>query len=75
MLSKLEGIEVVDDHTIKFTTKEPFAPFKQAINHTTDIYDEAFVQIKCGMTEKEIGQLFVEGMKKRGVQAAVYRYL
>lgn len=24
---KIEGIEVVDDHTIKFTTKEPFAPF------------------------------------------------
>jgi peptide/nickel transport system substrate-binding protein len=24
---KVAGIEVVDDHTIKFTTKEPFAPF------------------------------------------------
>ncbi|MGM0837273.1 MAG: M24 family metallopeptidase [Bacillota bacterium] len=40
---------------------------QRAIDLTTDIYEEIFQLIKHGMTEKEIGQLFVEGMKKRGV--------
>ncbi|MCF6138419.1 M24 family metallopeptidase [Pseudalkalibacillus berkeleyi] len=40
---------------------------KTAIKHTTDIFDEAFRQMSVGMSEKEIGQLFVEGMEKRGV--------
>ncbi|MCF6408930.1 M24 family metallopeptidase [Pseudalkalibacillus salsuginis] len=40
---------------------------KKSINHTTDIFEEAFAKMEAGMTEKEIGQLFVDGMKKRGV--------
>jgi Xaa-Pro aminopeptidase len=40
---------------------------QKAIDLTNEIYEEAFQNIRCGMTEIEIGQLFVDGMKKRGV--------
>ncbi|WP_057765420.1 M24 family metallopeptidase [Cytobacillus praedii] len=70
-VERLAKIEVSSEVILKklrsIKTPSELENIKQAINHTTDIYDEAFVQIKCGMTEKEIGQLFVEGMKKRGV--------
>ncbi len=39
----------------------------KAIEITQDIYEEVFAGITVGMTEKEIGDLFVEGMKKRDV--------
>lgn len=38
-----------------------------AIQMTCDIYDEVFTKVHVGMTEKEIGDLFVDGMKSRGV--------
>lgn len=44
---------------------------KKAVEITCDIYDEAFRQIKIGMTELEIGALFVEEMKKRGVTSGL----
>jgi len=40
---------------------------KEAIRITQEIYDEVFSQVKCGMSEIEIADLFVEGMKKRNV--------
>ncbi|WP_407270120.1 M24 family metallopeptidase [Radiobacillus sp. PE A8.2] len=40
---------------------------KKAVELTVEVYEAVFNQIVCGMTEKEIGLLFVEEMKKRGV--------
>lgn len=38
-----------------------------SIQLTNDIYDEVFAKVKVGMSEQEIGDLFVEGMKARDV--------
>lgn len=40
---------------------------QKAIDLTLDIYAEVFSQIRCGMTEKQIGERFVAGMRARGV--------
>lgn len=40
---------------------------REAVRITQDIYDEVFTKVTCGMSEIEIAELFVEGMKKRGV--------
>ncbi|SKC36661.1 M24 family metallopeptidase [Maledivibacter halophilus] len=39
----------------------------ESIKITQDIYDEVFSKVTCGMSEMEIADLFVEGMKKRNV--------
>jgi Xaa-Pro aminopeptidase len=44
---------------------------QQAIHVTLDIYDEVFAKLRCGMTEKEIGGLFIEGMRARGVCSGI----
>lgn len=44
---------------------------KKAIEITQIIYSEVFSQIKCGMSEIEIGDLFVKGMKKYDVTNGV----
>ncbi|MEA5012006.1 MAG: Xaa-Pro peptidase family protein [Angelakisella sp.] len=38
-----------------------------AIDMTLEIYDEVFAQMHAGMTERQVGQLFVDGMRKRNV--------
>lgn len=48
---------------------------RQAIKVTQDIYAEVFEQMRVGMTEKDVGQLFVDGMNKRGVINAIDRTL
>src|SRR5690625_5110818 len=48
---------------------------RQAIKVTQDIYAEVFAQMRVGMTEKDVGQLFVDGMNKRGVINAIDRTL
>ncbi len=40
---------------------------KKAINITLEIYEEVFDRLKVGLSEYEVGEMFVEGMKKRGV--------
>lgn len=40
---------------------------KKAIQITTEIYDAAFARIKVGMSEIEIGELFVDEMRRRNV--------
>lgn len=40
---------------------------QKAIDITLDIYDEVFTNTRAGMTEYEIGQMFIAGMEKRGV--------
>ncbi len=46
---------------------------KKAIQITEDIYAEVFAQTHSGMTESEIGELFIAGMKKRGVVNGITR--
>ena len=46
---------------------EEIRRIQKAVDITLDIYAEAFAQIKPGLTEKQIGQLFVQAMEKRGV--------
>lgn len=48
---------------------------QRAIDITLDIYDEVFAKIRKGMTEIEIGQLFVDGMIARGVVNGITRKL
>lgn len=68
---RLQAIEVSSEVILKeirgIKTDEEIKRLQKAIDITIEIYDEAIQQIRCGMTEIEIGQLFVEGMKKRGV--------
>ena len=46
---------------------QEIAYIQKAIDITLDIYDEVFAQLKKGMSEIEIGNLFVEGLVKRDV--------
>ena len=48
---------------------------QKAIDITLDIYEEVFPRIRKGMTEIEIGQLFVDGMIARGVVNGISRKL
>ncbi len=48
---------------------------QKAIDITLDIYDEVFGLLKKGMSEIEIGQLFVDGMIRRGVVNGITRKL
>ena len=52
-------------HSVKTSTEVEC--LRRCIQITTDIYDEVFSRIKRGMTEKQVGDLFVEGMKARNV--------
>lgn len=68
MLDKIQisSEDIIQDlRSVKTDTE--LKKIKKAIDITTEIYDEVFTKVKCGMTEKEIGDLFVEGMKKRNV--------
>lgn len=51
------------------------AYIQQAIDITLDIYDEVFGKVRKGMTEIEIGDLFVQGMIARGVVNGITRTL
>ena len=46
---------------------EELACLRKAIELTTQIYDEAFGRIRVGMSEIEVGELFVSAMKDRNV--------
>ncbi len=48
-------------------TPQEVSYIQKAIDITLDIYDEVFAQLKKGMSEIEIGDLFVEAMVKRDV--------
>jgi Xaa-Pro dipeptidase len=68
---KLLEIEVSSEEILKrlrsVKTESELECIQKAIDYTTTIFDEVFTQIQCGMTEIEIGDLFVTAMKKRGV--------
>lgn len=65
MLSKIRSIK----------SPEEIENIKTAIKITQDIFEEVFSQIKAGMSEYEVGQLFVEGMKKRNVSDNITKTL
>ncbi len=69
-----------EDLSKRFVSSDSFLPqlrsiktegeielLKKAIDITTDIYNCVFDQLKVGMTEYEVGQLFVKEMEKRDV--------
>lgn len=68
---RLKEIEVSSEEILQQIRSEKtdteIEYLKEAIKITQDIYDEVFNKIRCGMSEIEIGDLFVEGMKKRNV--------
>jgi Xaa-Pro aminopeptidase len=48
---------------------------KKAIWITEEIYQSVYLQLRTGMTEKEVGQIFVDEMEKRGVINGIDRTL
>jgi Xaa-Pro aminopeptidase len=54
---------------------QEIAYIKRAIEITLDIYSEVFAQVRPGMTEIEVGDLFVAGMRSRGVLNGITRQL
>ncbi len=56
-------------------SSEEVAYIRDAIAITLEIYDEVFSKIRIGMTEIEVGELFVEGMRRRGVVNGITRGL
>jgi Xaa-Pro aminopeptidase len=72
---KLAGIEVSSEEVLKeirsVKTPAELERIQIAIDYTHEIFEEVAAQARAGMTEKEIGSLFVEGMKKRGVSNGI----
>ncbi|MFD1738940.1 M24 family metallopeptidase [Bacillus salitolerans] len=68
---RLEEIEVSSEPVLSnirsIKSKSEIECIQKAIDHTTDIFETVFSRIECGMTEIEIGELFVKEMKARGV--------
>ncbi|WP_058300723.1 M24 family metallopeptidase [Gorillibacterium timonense] len=68
---KLTAIEVSSEAMLKeirsIKTPAELERIQQAVDYTQEIFNEVAAQVRCGMTEREIGALFVEGMKARGV--------
>ncbi|MHC0039077.1 M24 family metallopeptidase [Pseudoneobacillus sp. C159] len=68
---RLSTLEVSSEPILKklrsIKTESEIDCIQRAIEITNDIYDEVFDQVVCGMTEIEIGELFVAEMRKRGV--------
>ncbi|MFD1738942.1 M24 family metallopeptidase [Bacillus salitolerans] len=58
---------------VKSTTE--IEKIKKAINVTEDIYKVVFNELKAGMTEKEVGTIFVKEMESRGVMNGIDRTL
>ena len=68
---RLNALEVPSEEIIRelrsVKTASEIAAMRESIQITCDIYDEVFARIRCGMTEKEIGDIFVDCMKEWGV--------
>lgn len=56
-------------------SSEEIRTIQKAIDITLKIYDEVFEEIHAGMTEYQVGELFVKGMVKYGVTHAVNKDL
>ncbi|MFA9557715.1 M24 family metallopeptidase [Evansella sp. AB-rgal1] len=68
---KLGEIEVSSEKILKqlrsVKTASELQLVKKAISLTNEIYEYVFQQVKPGMTEIEMGNIFVKEMKRRGV--------
>lgn len=68
---KLAQIEVSSESLVRELCSAKSATeieyLRTSIQLTNDIYDEVFTKVKVGMSEQEIGDLFVKGMKDRDV--------
>lgn len=64
-LSKLRSIK----------TAAEIQKIQSAINVTQEIYTEVFQKLHAGMTEREMGQLFVDAMEERGLVNGIDRTL
>jgi Xaa-Pro aminopeptidase len=68
---KLGSIEVSGENLVRelcsVKSSSEIGCLSRCIQITNDIYDEVLGQVRCGMSEKEIGDLFVAAMKKREV--------
>ena len=73
---KLSEVEVSGENLIKelhsVKTETEIDCLRTSIQITNDIYDEVFTRVKCGMSEKEIGDIFVDCMKKRDVCNVIF---
>lgn len=71
----LESIAVSSENIIRelrsVKTDSEIAAIKESVKITDEIYDEVFKKVRCGMSEKEIGDIFVDCMKRRGVSNGV----
>lgn len=56
-------------------SEQEVAYIRRAIEITLEIYDEVFAATRSGMTEIEVGELFVAGMRARGVVNGITRDL
>ncbi|MFA9557713.1 M24 family metallopeptidase [Evansella sp. AB-rgal1] len=56
-------------------TESEIANIQKAIDITHEIYEEIFTKMKAGMTEKQIGKLFVEALEERTLVNGIDRAL
>ena len=64
---KFVSSEAILSRVRSIKSPEEISMIMRAIEITQDIYGDVFAAVRPGMTEYEVGKLFVEGMKKRGV--------
>lgn len=68
---KLKEIEVSSEEILQEIRSQKsdteIEYLRESIKITQDIYDEVFSKVTCGMSEIEIAELFIEGLKKRNV--------
>lgn len=73
----LVGAEWMDTHVVSsesilkdlrgIKTEAEIGRIEKAVQITCDIYDEVFTRVRPGMSERDIGALFSEGMGRRNV--------
>ncbi len=72
---RLREIEVSSENLVQnvrsIKSEAEISRIQKAIEITQDIYNEVFQQLKPGMTEREIGELFIKGLKKRKVTSGI----
>jgi Xaa-Pro aminopeptidase len=73
--SRIESSEPFLQRLRSIKSPQEIAYVQKAIDITLDIYNEVFSLVKKGMTEIEIGELFVQGMIKRNVINGITRKL
>jgi len=74
-IEKLASIEISSESLLKqlrgIKSPAEVERLQKAIDLTVEIYDEVFSKLKCGLTEKEISNFFIQGMKNRGVTSGI----